>query len=517
MIYSSGLPLSRFVRPIFFVLLSCCLAGSVQAEGLKGRLVVRKLDNGMTFLVYPRHTSATFAGRILVDVGSSDEHIGITGVAHMFEHMAFKGTTTIGTRDYKAEKPLLGEIDRVAVELTNLRASRRPADPKRIEELQKQYDDLMKKEHALVKKDEFDEIYTRNGGESLNASTSFDHTNYFITLPSNRLELWMWMESERLLHPVMREFYVERDVILEERNMRVENSPGGKLWESFLSQAFVAHPYGDPILGWPDDMARLTHPKAEAFRRRFYVPENMIAVLVGDVDPEEVFRQAQRYFGRLPAAPVDRQQPPSEPKQIGERRCEVLRDANPVVMIGYHKPQLPDRADEVADVASMVLADGRISRLYRSLVLEKQIAADVSAFTVPGDKYPNLFVFRAVPRAPHTVEEVEKAIYDETARLADDGPTTRELERVKNSLDAENSRMLRGNDGLAGLLAYFTALTDDPYYLDSYIARLKTVSADEVKTFLKTYLTEPNRTVAWIAKTSAPPQESTRPATPVVK
>ncbi|MBN1867681.1 insulinase family protein [Candidatus Sumerlaeota bacterium] len=496
-------PRTGLLARSLLTLLVLNLAATALADGLKDRLVVRKLDNGMTFLVYPRHTAATFAGRILVDVGSSDEHIGITGVAHMFEHMAFKGTETIGTRDYEAEKPLLEEIDRVAVELTELRASGADADPKRIEELQAQYEELTERHRALVKKDEFDEIYTRNGGQDSNASTAYDHTNYFVTLPSNRLDLWMWMESERLLRPVMREFYVERNVILEERNARVENSPQGKLWECFLSQAFVAHPYGDPILGWPDDMRNLTRAKAERFRERFYVPENMIACLVGDVDPEEVFALAERYFGRLPAAATSRVRPPSEPEQIGERRAEVLREANPVLMIGYHKPPLPDRTDEVADVASMILADGRTSRLYKSLVLDKQIATHVSAFTAPGDKYANLFIFYAVPRAPHTIEEVEKAIYDETATLADDGPTTRELERVKNSLDADNSRILRGNAGLARLLAYFTALTGDPYYLDSYMAQLKTVSADEVKDFIRTYLTESNRTVTWIAKADA--------------
>jgi predicted Zn-dependent peptidase len=500
---------SRFARKFGAVRFFCFLAAAaivlmpsvLPAAELLQRLAVRRLPNGMLFLVYPRNTSPTFSGHLLIDVGSSDEHLGITGIAHMFEHMAFKGTPTVGTTDYAAEKPLLDEIERAADELTQLRFAPK-ADPRRIAELSVRYKDLTERHRALTKKEEFSEIYTRNGGQDLNASTSYDFTNYFVSLPSNRLELWMWMESERLLHPVLREFYIERDVILEERNMRVENSPRGKLWETFLALSFIAHPYGYPILGWPQDMARLTQREAEDFRGRFYVPANMIAAVVGDVDPAAVFSLAERYFGRLPAAPADRLTPAAEPRQIGERRFEIRRPANPSVLIAYHKPPLPDPADYIADVTEQVLTEGRTSRLYRLLVLQKQLATGVGAFSTPGDKYANLVVISATPRAPHTVREVEEAIYAELDRLAKEGPTALELEKVKNRLDVDVQRSLRSNDGLAGMLAYYTGLTRDPRYLEKYIAKLKSVTANDVARFTSSTLTAENRTVGWITKNS---------------
>lgn len=490
---------SLFSILLVAILIAALSLPSLAQARLLEKLAVHKLPNGMLILVYPRKISPTFAAQILVDVGSSDEHLDITGIAHMFEHMAFKGTKVIGTTNYAAEEPILEKIELVADEMTKLQFSRN-ADPGRIAELQKQFAELQKRDRAFVKKDEFSEIYTRNGGQGLNASTGYDFTNYYVSLPNNRLELWMWMESDRLLEPVMREFYVERNVILEERNMRVENSPHGKLWETFMAESFMAHPYGYPVLGWPDDMARLTQSEAISFRKKFYVPANMIAVLVGDLDPQKVFALADRYFGRLPASPNNRITPAEEPEQIGERRFEIRRDANPSLLIAYHKAALPNRMDEVADVASNLLTDGRTSRLYRSLVLEKQLATDVSAFTMPGDKYPNLFTISASPRAPHTVQEVEKAIYAEIARLAKQKPTEHEMQKVKNRLDVDVERSLRSNNGLANLLAYYTGLTRDPFFLEKHIEALKSVTADEVAAFATTILTAKNRTVGWITQ-----------------
>lgn len=471
---------------------------STAAADLLDKLKAHTLPNSLTLLVYPRHDSPTFSAQILVNAGSSDEHLGITGVAHMFEHMAFKGSQTVGTSDFEAEKPLLERIDRLADALDRERFSRHP-DEAKLAALQAEFEALKQEYSQYVKADEFSEIYQRNGESGLNASTGYDFTNYYVSLPSNRLELWMWLESDRLLHPVQREFYTERNVILEERNMRVENNPSGKLWETFMSMAFLAHPYGYPILGWPQDMARLNRAKAEEFRACYYVPANMIVVLVGDLDPDRVFAMAERYFGRLSPAAPDRPMPAAEPSQIGERRFEVRRDANPSLLIGYHKPVLPDRADNAADVTSQILSEGRTSRLYRSLVLEKQIATGVRTTTGPGDKYPNLFIISATPRAPHTGEEVEKAIYEEIQKLAEEGPNPQELQKVKNQLDADVLRTLRSNAGLANLLAYFTGLTGDPKYLERHVENLKSVTSEEVQDFIRTYLVAKNRTVGWIA------------------
>ncbi len=468
------------------------------AGELKERVAVHTLENGLRILVYPRDTSPTFSGRIIVNAGSSDERLGITGIAHMFEHMAFKGTTTIGALDLKKEMPLLAEIESLADELTELQM-RGQSDTEQTQRLARRLQELNAEHDTLVKKNEFDAIYKRNGGQGLNASTSRDFTNYFINLPSNRLELFMWLESDRLLHPVMREFYTERDVVLEERNMRVENNPNGKLWEVFLSSVYQSHPYGYPTLGWVDDMRRLTLKQALEFRRQYYTPSNMILVLVGDLDPEQVFEMAEKYFGPIPAGsdkalPI----PASESPQIGERRFEIVRESSPVLMIGYHKKALPHRDDQIADVTQMILSEGRTSRLYKSLVLEKQLATGVYAFTAPGDRYDNLFMLYGIPRAPHGVQEVEEAIYEELDLLSESGPSELELQRVRNKLEADNVRGLSSNYGLSSQLATMTMLTGDPYYLDSYVEQLKTVTAEEVQDFIKRILVKQNRTVGWI-------------------
>lgn len=467
------------------------------AEQIEDRVVEFELDNGMRFIVMARRQAPVFTGYIRFKVGGVDEQVGNTGLAHMFEHMAFKGSTTVGTSDYRKEAPLLDEIDDAAIALDKARFGVPPADTETLALLEKRLRDLQREHRELVVKDELDDIYSRNGAVDLNASTGTDVTTYFVSLPKNRLELWMAMESDRLGNGVLREFYTERDVVAEERRMRYEVDPSGKLWENFLSASFRAHGYQQPVIGWMSDIQQLTRTDAYMFRETYYVPSNAVAALVGDLDIDEVKMLAERYFGRLPARPDPPSIRTSEPAQTGERRIEVEAEARPRVHIGYHKPTLPHHDDFVFDVIDGILSNGRTSRLYTALVKDRQVAVGVGTYQgVPGGRYNNLFVITAVPRHPHTVDEVIAAIDDELERLKTEIVPERELQKIINQSEAGFIRRLGSNSGLAGQLSYFEIIAGDWRYMLDQINAVRNVTAEDIQRVAKKYLDASNRTVA---------------------
>ncbi len=469
------------------------------AQRLDEKVVEHTLKNGMKFLFVERHQAPVFAANIAFRVGGVDEQVGATGLAHMFEHMAFKGTRVIGTRDYRKERPLLAAMDRVAEAIRAERARGEAADPKRLEALQQQMKELQEEHRKLVVTDEFSEIYQRNGGVRLNAGTSKDTTVYVVSLPANRLELWALMESQRIAEPVMREFYTERDVVAEERRTS-EDNPGSRLYEQLTAAAYTAHPYQFPTIGWMSDIQSLTAEQARAFHQRYYVPGNAVAALVGDIRPAEAIRVVEKYFGALPAGPPPPPVTTIEPAQQGERRVSVLADAEPMVMIAFHKPAPPHYDDVVFDVIDNIMTDGRTSRLYTALVKEQRLAVGVGASYAPGYRYPNLWYIGAAPRAPHTTAELETAIYAELERLQREPVTARELEKAKNQMDAAYVRGLASNEGLAEQLADTQAALGDWRYLVRWREMVARVTAEDVQRVARQYLTPENRTVATLVK-----------------
>jgi predicted Zn-dependent peptidase len=467
------------------------------AQSLGDRVVERTLSNGLRVLMVERHEVPIVALNITYGVGSVNEHTGISGVAHLYEHMAFKGTETLGTRDYAKERPLLAEMDRLYRRVLEERAKGARSDPEKLAEWQRRFDALQKKADTFVVTNEIGEVYDRNGAVGFNASTGRDVTSYVISLPSNRLPLWIAIESDRMRHPVLREFYKEKEVVLEERRRSVETSPGGKLREAFLSAAFVAHPYGIPTLGWPSDVRALTSSETEAFFKSHYAPNNTVIAMVGDIDPEKTVPMLERSFGKIPRQPIPSPVVTEEPPQGGERRVEVEYDAQPELIIGYHKPGIDDPDDTTFDVIDALLSEGRSSRLYKSLVEEKKIALSVSTSNgSPGGRYPNLFTISATPRAPHTAREVEEAIYAELERLKKTPPESRELEKVLTNLDASLIRSLRSNGGLAAQLAYFESVAGSWRYLLENRDRIAKTTGEDVMRAAEKYLVKRNRTVA---------------------
>ncbi|MEW6681519.1 MAG: pitrilysin family protein [Nitrospirota bacterium] len=494
---------------LVLAVLLCCAAPRVgdAASLLEGRVVDRTLDNGMRVLIVKRPAVPTVSYNLTVRAGSVDEPGGQSGLAHLFEHMAFKGTERIGTRDFSAERPLLEELDRLEVDLQRELALPRNPDTKRLAELRRRFAEVQDRARALVEPNEYGAIYDRQGAVGLNASTGADLTRYVVSLPANRLPLWIALEADRFSRPVFREFYTERDVVLEERRLRVDNNPGGKLYEAFLTTAFAAHPYRVPTIGWSSEVDRLTAPQARAFFEEQYAPANAVLAIVGDVDVDATLRQVAASFGAIPARPAPAGGVAQEPRQDGQRRVEVEYDAQPELLVGYHRPGIDHPDDPVFDVIESLLSSGRRSRLYAELVTTRQVAVAASASAgEPGSRYPNLFVLRAVPRAPHTLDEVEAALLNEVERLQREEVPARELERVINRLDAGLIRSLQSNAGLASQLAYFEAVAGDWRYILGIRDRTAAVTAKDVQRVASTWLVKRNRTVARLvpASPSAP-------------
>ena len=457
------------------------------------------LDNGMRFFIVERHGVPVVSFHLYADVGSVDEETGQSGMAHMFEHMAFKGTKEIGTTDYAAEKAALDRVDDVIASLYEERRKREQANPERLQELEEALKQAQEEADQYVVSNHFSEILEQAGAVGLNASTSSDATRYFYSLPSNKLELWLALESDRFLNPVLREFYKERDVVIEERRMRVESQPTGNLLEDFLSVAYKAHPYGREVIGWYSDLENLTRPAARDFFNRFYTPPNLTAFIVGDVEPQEVIRLAELYFGRLPPGPTPEALWTVEPPQEGERRTTVYARSQPLVVIGYHKPSTTHPDDVVFDAAQDILSGGRTSRLYRSLVEGKRIAMAAAGFPgFPGNKYPNLFLFYAFPTPGHTNEENEEAMLAETERLKTDLVTEEELQRAKSRARARLVARLDSNSGLASQLAAYQVLTGDWRNRFRTLDDIDKVTREDIRRVANTYFTERNRTVGFL-------------------
>ncbi len=470
-------------------------------EAFEKRVQEHVLKNGLRFLILERREVPIVSFVTMCNVGAVDERVGITGVAHIFEHMAFKGSREIGVTDPAAEAAALDKLDGVFAALNAEKAKGERADKAKLDALQKEFDALEKDALKYVVNNEYSVIVEENGGTGLNASTASDTTQYFVSFPSNRLELWFHLEADRFREPVLREFFKEKGVVMEERRMRTESNPIGKLLEEFLSVAYKAHPYGYPVIGHASDIATLKRDEAAAFFRKYYVPNNLTIAIVGDVEAKRCIELAEKYFAALPAGPRYEDVETVEPPQQGEKRVEVESPAQPVLGIAWHKPAASHPDDPVYDVIAEILSSGRTSRLYSRLVKEKQIAMQAGAMsTFPGGKYPNLFVVYGLPNADKTADELEKALLEEVDRLKAEPVAADELARVKTRARSNLIRGLNSNSGLAMQLTSAQTILGDWREAFRVIRRIDGVSAADVQRVAKATFVKRNRTVAKIVK-----------------
>ena len=466
------------------------------------------LDNGMRFLLLPRRGDPNVAAGWVARVGSVNERPGITGLSHLFEHMMFKGTHTIGTRDIKEDLKVIAELDEIkthlAVEEQDMIDRLRLGEiddlvnpqnrTEKHQQLLDEFNRLLASQKELLVKSEFDRIYKSAGASSMNAGTSEDFTVYFINVPANKLELWFWMESDRLSNPVFREFYAERDVVREERRLATESTPTGRFREEFNSLFWTSHPYSWPVVGWPSDLDGITRREAMDYFSVNYAPNNIVACLVGEFDPAEAKRLADKYFGRLQRSPVE--QPSVRTREVGqmaEKRMVAYAETNPEVEIRYHTVADGHQDDAALTVAGTLLS-GRTGRLHKALVEDQQVANRASAGQT-SRKWAGFFSISGIAKPGKTPEDVEQAIYAELDRLKEEPVDDRELQKVKNRYAASAFRRMENNFSLMFQLLIaesnrgWEAFNTDPAWIQA-------VTAEEIQRVVGEYFRPENRAVA---------------------
>ena len=497
-----------------FIFLLCLFACTGPVYGQQVDVKERTLSNGMKLLMLERHHSPTIAGGWVVRVGSVNERPGITGIAHLFEHMMFKGTPAIGTKDAKRDAEIINEQeivrDAMRLEESKMRLALRRGEINDLEkaenktpryrELEVKFNELIKNQREILVKNEFDRIYTTAGASGMNAFTSNDMTGYFITVPANKLEMWTWMESERLLRPVFREFYAERDVVFEERRMRTESTPLGKFQESLEALFWESHPYGWPVIGWPSDIPSISKAQADEFYSLYYAPQNITLVLVGDFKVEEAEGLCEKYFGRIPRG---KKRIPevvtSEVAQKVEKRMNAEAEANPQVDILWHSPAAGHPDARALKVLAAVLS-GRSGRLHKSLVLDKELATTAFAQQM-SRKYAGMFNVGGESKDTKTPADVENGIYDEINRLKSELVSDRELQKVKNNFAAMAVRRTSSNFHMLLQLIQYEGV-DSWKAINTEIPNILEVEAEDIQRVARKYLIKENRTVATYTRKS---------------
>ncbi len=478
------------------------------------------LSNGMKILLVPQHLAPTVSGVWVAHVGSVNESPGITGISHLFEHMMFKGTHVIGTRDYEKDVRLIDEQERVReemrAELTKMRLAQRRGEIEdltkpesrtpRYRELEARFDSLVAEQRANMIKNEFNLVLQRNGATGINAFTTEDLTAYFETLPANKLELWFWMEADRIRNRVFREFYSERDVVFEERRRGVESTPTGKFDESLNSTFWTSSPYTWDVIGWPSDLAAITKAQADDYYSKFYAPQNLTAMLIGDFEPRTALALAERYFGSIPPGtqPVP-EMITTETPSVAEKRFYAEAETNPAAEIRWHTVAFVHQ-DVPALLALEQVLDGPTGRLQKGLVLGGGVATSARANCDPR-KYEGLFSIQAECKEGRTPEELEKAIYAELEKLQKDPVPADELQKVKNRYLTDAYRQMGG--GFLLLFRYVLAEGRGTWRdADRIDQAVQAVTAADIQQVARKYFTRENRTVAiWTRKGGAGPED----------
>ncbi len=479
--------------------LGLVLAASAHAEGLADKVRELKLANGMVWLVVERPDAPVFTGYVRVRVGGADETTGATGLAHLFEHMAFKGTPSLGAKDWAAEQPLLAEVERVGDAVAGLQRGGKGGAPE-TQALKAELAALQKRHGALFDENALARLYQVNGGVGLNATTDKDLTSYFVSLPKNRLELWLTVEAQRFAAPVMRDFYTERAVVQEERLRSIETNPAGAMYEELMQLAFVSSPYRWPTVGYAGDLAAMSMAEARTFFDRNYVASNAVGCVVGDVSAEALRPLLERTFGLLPLQPRPAGPVFSEPPSRAERRSQLTFDAAPRLMLAFRKPAPPSRDDSVFDVLEVLLGEGNTGRLQQRLVYQDRLAQGVGVFTGPGVRLDNLFIVSVTPLAGVKTEQLEAAIWDELQKLIATPPAERELQKVRNRVTVDLARAIESNPGLANALSRAQSLWGDWRYPLEQPKVVESITATEVQAVAKRFFTRENSLVVTLVR-----------------
>ncbi|MFC2169200.1 M16 family metallopeptidase [Acidobacteriota bacterium] len=477
----------------------CLLIGQAQSfQSKKDQVKTCVLKNGLKFIVMERHHAPVVSFHVYADVGSANESYGITGISHLLEHMAFKGTKIIGTRNYLEEVKILEQMDSLYEEIT--REETRPfPDSQKIEEKKGRFEELRIKAKEYVVTDEFVDMMMKEGDQMLNAYTNNDATQYVDSFPSNKLEFWMAMTSDRFLNPVFREFYKERDVVIEERRLSIETRSLGRLVEDFIVAAFKAHPYRHGVIGFMSDLKRITRGDVENYFKKYCGPNNLTVAIVGDVLAEEVFEMAEIYFGRIQSGEKPEHVRTMEPEQWGERRIYVEMQAQPFLLMGFHRPEARHEDDPALEALANILGQGRSSRLNRVLVNQDKVSVECGVFNgFPGDKFPNLIAFYAVPAHNHSSAECLELIDLEIEKIKKESVTEDELAKFRRNSIKRSLDQMKSNENMAEQLAYADVVLGDWGLLFDRIKKIQDVTTEDIQRVANKYLVKKNRTIGEI-------------------
>lgn len=479
------------------------------SEKLEKSIYKFTLENGLRVILVDRSESPTLAIYTKFLVGAVDESPEISGTAHLLEHMLFKGTESVGTKDYSREKKYQEQIEVWGSRLDRLRTEKKSLETKgasipptlsqEIETYSRRLQNLQRLQDQFILKNEDSYIYEQAGQIGFNAYTSQDVTNYQIQLPANRLEIWAKMESDRLQNPVLREYYTERDVIIEERRMRTENSGSALLRERFMSVVFEAHPYGRPVIGFPSVIPYLDVFETKDFFRKYYHPGNMVITIVGKQKFAETEQIVRKYFSALPTGPKKQEIRATEIQSLGRKEVTVFFPSGENILFGWLKPTIPHKDNSPFDVLDSILSKGVSSRLYRRLVLEEKLCSGVSASNgFPGERYNNLFLISVKNNQDADPRKIEAIILQELERIVREGVPEEEIQKVKNDAIAEFFRYMDKSSSLADNLGYYELLTGDWKDLFRVYDQMNAVTSHDIQRTAKLYLTPQRMTVGYL-------------------
>lgn len=488
---------------LMFLLLGTLTASDFDFEKIKGQVSEFTLKNGLKFVLLEDHSVPVATFLTFANVGGSDEKIGIYGISHFLEHLAFKGTTEISTKNFKAEKKAMDKMDRVFEQLLREKNKIEP-DKTVVETLKKELAQLQDEASQYVVSNEIDTILKRNGAVGLNAATSKDFTMYMVSLPSNKLELWAYIESARFTDPVFREFYKERDVIQEERRVRVENQPVGKLVEEVQAIAYKDHSYKESVIGPMSNIANITRANVRDYFTTNYHAGNLVIGVAGDIYPDQLKKMAKKYFSKLRAGEKNPLSHTIEPKQKGEKSITMYEDTQPWLLMAYHGPSVRSEDFLKFQILNQLLTNGRSSRLYKKLVIKDKSALEFIGFLgFPGDKYPCLYLMIALPNAKKTTAEIEQSILEEIEKLKAGDITPEELESAKTRLKVNSLREMKSRVGMLFAMLKSETLLGSWAKVFEELNLVDRVTVEDIQDLMNEYFTRDNRVIGRIEKIKA--------------
>ncbi|MBN1307585.1 MAG: insulinase family protein [Chitinispirillaceae bacterium] len=475
---------------------------SLAADDFQLPVTYDTLKNGLRIIIVPDTNVAVVSCRLYYFVGSMYEGPGTSGLSHMFEHMMFKGTRRLNTSDYRKEVPIMRNIDSLEAEIVSIQRKSEQNNDSLKKALHDQVMALLDKQRKFIKKDEIWQLYQNNGGTRLNAWTADDMTAYIVTLPRNKVELFYWIESDRMRDPVLREFYSEREVVAEERRMRYDNRPLGKYWERLNALFYIAHPYRLPTIGWATDIQAYTRRKLEEHVKRFYTPDNALIVLAGNVDPTAARKSIGRYFGSIPRAKVPKEEVVTrEPQPVGATRFTMREDGEPRLDILFHVPGYPHDDLYKLDIVEGIFS-GRSGRLYRRLVDKEGLCTNAGAGNHIRLHNGEFHIWAELKNSTDPAK-VEAIIREELKKISEKRPTEKEIMRISNEIRMSFVSALKSLEGLSDRLAWFERLRSWRDLL-SYPAMIAAVKPEEIPGVASMYLNPELATVGALLPKKAP-------------